>query len=42
MICDDFKIKSRIKILSKRKLTDLNKNKNNDIYFYLYSKKCVE
>ena len=42
IICDNFKIKSRIKNLSKKKLTDLNKSKNNDIYLYLYFKEFVE
>ena len=42
MICDYFRIRDRIKNLSKSKLADLNKNENSDIYLYLYSEKCVE
>ena len=42
MICDNFRIKNRRKNLSKKKLTSLNKNKNNDIYLYLYFEKFVE
>ena len=42
MICDDFKIKDRIKNLSKSILANLNKNENNDIHLYLYSEKYVE